>query len=74
MMMFGDGGGGRWRLPNTALKSPPPDAGMIIKTPLLVYFALITSFGMVITASNGFVPSANLNEVMNGDVIKGQPA
>lgn len=47
-------------LPKTALKSPPPDAGMIIKTPLLVYFALITSFGMVITASNGFEPSPNL--------------
>lgn len=35
---------------------------MIIKTPLLVYLALITSFGIVITASNGSLPSANLNE------------
>lgn len=54
-------------LPNTALNSPPPEAGMIIKTPLLVYFASITSFGIVITASNGWLPSANLVNKRFGD-------
>jgi hypothetical protein len=47
-------------LPKTALNSPPPDAGMIISTPLLVYLALMTSLGIVTTASNGLVPSPNL--------------
>lgn len=52
-------------LPNTALKSPPPEAGMMIKTPLLVYFALMMSFGIVITASKGFEPSPNLLNVQH---------
>lgn len=38
---------------------------MIIKTPLLVYLALIESFGIVMIASNGSLPSANLK--LNSD-------
>lgn len=47
-------------IPKTALNSPPPDAGIIIRTPLLVYLAFMTSLGIVTTASNGFFPSLNL--------------
>ena len=47
-------------IPKTALKSPPPDAGIIIRTPLLVYLAFIISLGIVTMASNGFGPSLNL--------------
>lgn len=36
-----------------ASKSPCPLAGMISKTPELVYFARINSLGMVMLASNG---------------------
>lgn len=44
----------------TASKSPDPLAGMISKTPELVYFARIINRGIVMRASNGELPSLNL--------------
>lgn len=47
-------------VPKTASKSPAPLAGMMIRTPLEVYLAWISSLGMVNLASNGLLPSLNL--------------